>query len=217
MASPLTRLCSKLPEDENAKIDPLTLPFTPIGTDQMSPDRWIGQRQEIYLTATEAGTARLAEQDVVITNPLDNQVDVAGLAGDCLQGTGAAAVTQVATSKSSVTQGGAMGFTVNTAEGNATTDVTMMDMNGDGYPDIVAGGVVQYTNSQGGISGKKSQKLEKISSENSSSSKGYGGNPVASVSSIVKLIKHSPQDSMPIPRPSGKPSSASPEAVIQQG
>ena len=190
---PIDEALLKLPEDENAKIDPLTLPFTPIGTDQMSPDRWIGQRQEIYLTATEAGTARLAEQDVVITNPLDNQVDVAGLAGDCLQGTGAAAVTQVATSKSSVTQGGAMGFTVNTAEGNATTDVTMMDMNGDGYPDIVAGGVVQYTNSQGGISGEKSQKLEKISSENSSSSKGYGGNPVASVSSIVKLIKQSPQ------------------------
>ena len=190
---PIDEALLKLPEDENAKIDPLTLPFTPIGTDQMSPDRWIGQRQEIYLTATEAGTARLAEQDVVITNPLDNQVDVAGLAGDCLQGTGAAAVTQVATSKSSVTQGGAMGFTVNTAEGNATTDVTMMDMNGDGYPDIVAGGVVQYTNSQGGISGEKSQKLEKISSENSSSSKGYGGNPVASVSSIVKLIKYSPQ------------------------
>lgn len=190
---PIDEALLKLPEDENAKIDPLTLPFTPIGTDQMSPDRWIGQRQEIYLTATEAGTARLAEQDVVITNPLDNQVDVAGMAGDCLQGTGAAAVTQVATSKSSVTQGGAMGFTVNTAEGNATTDVTMMDMNGDGYPDIVAGGVVQYTNSQGGISGEKSQKLEKISSENSSSSKGYGGNPVASVSSIVKLIKHSPQ------------------------
>lgn len=190
---PIDEALLKLPEDENAKIDPLTLPFTPIGTDQMSPDRWIGQRQEIYLTAIEAGTARLAEQDVVITNPLDNQVDVAGLAGDCLQGTGAAAVTQVATSKSSVTQGGAMGFTVNTAEGNATTDVTMMDMNGDGYPDIVAGGVVQYTNSQGGISGEKSQKLEKISSENSSSSKGYGGNPVASVSSIVKLIKQSPQ------------------------
>ena len=190
---PIDEALLKLPEDENAKIDPLTLPFTPIGTDQMSPDRWIGQRQEIYLTATEAGTARLAEQDVVITNPLDNQVDVAGMAGDCLQGTGAAAVTQVATSKSSVTQGGAMGFTVNTAEGNATTDVTMMDMNGDGYPDIVAGGVVQYTNSQGGISGEKSQKLEKISSENSSSSKGYGGNPVASVSSIVKLIKQSPQ------------------------
>ena len=190
---PIDEALLKLPEDENAKIDPLTLPFTPIGTDQMSPDRWVGQRQEIYLTAAEAGTARLAEQDVVITNPLDNQVDVTGLAGDCLQGTGAAAVTQVATSKSSVTQGGAMGFTVNTAEGNATTDVTMMDMNGDGYPDIVAGGVVQYTNSQGGISGEKSQKLEKISSENSSSSKGYGGNPVASVSSIVKLIKHSPQ------------------------
>ena len=87
---PIDEALLKLPEDENAKIDPLTLPFTPIGTDQMSPDRWVGQRQEIYLTAAEAGTARLAEQDVVITNPLDNQVDVAGLAGDCLQGTGTA-------------------------------------------------------------------------------------------------------------------------------
>ena len=91
---PIDEALLKLPENENAKIDPLTLPFTPIGTDQMSPDRWVGQRQEIYLTAAEAGTARLAEQDVVITNPLDNQVDVAGLAGDCLQGTGAAAVSR---------------------------------------------------------------------------------------------------------------------------
>mgnify|MGYP002236317250 CR=1 FL=1 len=31
----------------------------------------------------------------------------------------------------------------------------MMDMNGDGYPDIVAGGTIQYTNTLGGLSGEK--------------------------------------------------------------
>lgn len=156
---PIDEALLKLPENENAKIDPLTLPFTPIGTDQMSPDRWIGQRQEIYLTAAEAGTARLAEQDVVITNPLDNQVDVAGLEGDCLQGTGAAAVTLVSKSKSKVSQSGALGITFNDASGSAENQVAMMDMNGDGYPDIVAGGSVQYTNTQGGLSGENTMEL----------------------------------------------------------
>lgn len=184
---PIDEALLKLPEDENAKIDPLTLPFTPIGTDQMSPDRWVGQRQEIYLTAAEAGTARLAEQDVVITNPLDNQVDVAGLAGDCLQGTGAAAVTLVSKSKSKVNQSGALGITFNDASGSAENQVAMMDMNGDGYPDIVAGGSVQYTNTQGGLSGEKYTGIGNTHSENSSKAWGYGGSPVASVSNIVNL------------------------------
>ena len=38
------------------------------------------QRQDIYLTANEASTARLTEQDVLLTNPLDNNAEVAGLA-----------------------------------------------------------------------------------------------------------------------------------------
>lgn len=184
---PIDEALLKLPENENAKIDPLTLPFTPIGTDQMSPDHWVGQRQEIYLTAAEAGTARLAEQDVVITNPLDNQVDVTGLAGDCLQGTGAAAVTLVSKSKSKVSQSGALGITFNDASGSAENQVAMMDMNGDGYPDIVAGGSVQYTNTQGGLSGEKYNGIGNTHSENSSKAWGYGGSPVASVSNIVNL------------------------------
>lgn len=37
---PIDEALLKLPEDENAKPDPLTLPFTPIGTDQINLDRW---------------------------------------------------------------------------------------------------------------------------------------------------------------------------------
>ena len=187
-SKPIDESLLKLP-DSDEKINPLTMVFTPIGTDQNTLDRWIGQRKEIYLTANEAGTARLGAQDVVLTNPLDNDVDIAGLSGEGLQGTGAAAVTQVMSNKSTVVQSGTLGITHNDANGNATAEVTMMDMNGDGYPDIVAGGTIQYTNTLGGLSGEKLGGIGTITTDNESDAWGYGGNPVASVSDITKTIK----------------------------
>ena len=62
----------------------------------------------------------------------------------------------------------------------------MMDMNGDGYPDIVAGGTIQYTNTLGGLSGEKLGGIGTITTDNESDAWGYGGNPVASVSNISK-------------------------------
>ncbi len=190
-AKPIDESLLKLPEDENAKVDPLTLPFTPIGTDQINLDRWVGQHSSIYLTADEMSSARLAEQDVVLTNPLDNDVDIAGISGEHLQGTGAAAVTQVSSSKSTVTQSEAIGITYSDANGSGKSEVSMMDMNGDGYPDIIAGGTIQYTNSLGGLSGEKLAGIGNTNSDNASQSWGYGGSPVASVSNIVNLAKGS--------------------------
>ena len=190
-SKPIDEALLKLPEDENAKPDPLTLPFTPIGTDQINLDRWVGQHSGIYLTAEEMASARLAEQDVILTNPLESNVDIAGISGEHLQGTGAAAVTQVSSSKSTVMQSGAMGITYSDANGSGKTEVTMMDMNGDGYPDIIAGGTIQYTNSMGGLSGEKYAGIGTTSSDNESQSWGYGGSPVASVSNIVSLAKGS--------------------------
>ena len=190
-AKPIDESLLKLPENENDKVDPLTMAFTPLGTDQTSMDKWVGQRQDIYLTATEASTARLTEQDVLLTNPLDNNAEVAGLAGEYLQGTGAAAVSQVVSSKSTVVQGGALGITHNNANGSSKTEVAMMDMNGDGFPDIIAGGSIQYTNSQGGLSGEIYKGIGANNSDNASEAWGYGGNPVASVSDITKLISGS--------------------------
>lgn len=68
-AKPIDDSLLKLPENEDDKVDPLTMAFTPLGTDQTSMDKWVGQRQDIYLTATEASTARLTEQDVLLSNP----------------------------------------------------------------------------------------------------------------------------------------------------
>ncbi|RHP59621.1 SpvB/TcaC N-terminal domain-containing protein, partial [Bacteroides sp. OF04-15BH] len=190
-AKPIDESLLKLPENEDDKVDPLTMAFTPLGTDQTSMDKWVGQRQDIYLTATEASTARLTEQDVLLSNPLENNTEVAGLAGEHLQGTGAAAVTQVVSSKSTVVQGGALGITHNDASGSAKTEVTMMDMNGDGFPDIIAGGTIQYTNSLGGLSGEIYKGIGSNNSDNASQAWGYGGNPISSVSDIANLIPSS--------------------------
>lgn len=65
----------------------------------------------------------------------------------------------------------------------------MMDMNGDGFPDIIAGGSIQYTNSQGGLSGEIYKGIGANNSDNASEAWGYGGNPVASVSQITNLAK----------------------------
>jgi len=187
-SKPIDESLLKLPDSKDAKINPLTMPFTPIGTDQMTFARWIGQNEFIYLTADAMGTARLGDQQVILTNPLEGSTETAALTGDCLQGTGATAVTLVSTSKSTVKQGGSMGITYNEAGGTSTTDVTMTDMNGDGYPDIIAGGTIQYTNTQGGLSGEKYGGMGKTTGTHSSKAWGVGGNPVASGVALLDMM-----------------------------
>lgn len=138
-SQPINESLLVLPQDENAQPDPLTMAFTPLSTDLNKIDRWSGQREEIYVTATHMGAARLTEQDVVLTNPFENIGNVAGLTGEHLQGTGAAAISQEMVSHNNVVQGGAI-FTYNDANGDSKTKSMMIDLNGDGYPDIVAGG-----------------------------------------------------------------------------
>ena len=77
-------------------------------------------------------------------------------------------------SKSTVVQGGALGITHNNANGSSKTEVAMMDMNGDGFPDIIAGGTIQYTNSQGGLSGEIYKGIGANNSDNASQAWGYG-------------------------------------------
>ena len=185
---PIDESLLKLPDSKDAKLDPRTMAFTPIGTDQMTFARWIGQNEFIYLTADTMGTARLGEQQVILTNPLEGSTETAALTGDCLQGTGATAVTLVSTSKSTVKQGGSMGITYNEAGGTSTTDVTMTDMNGDGYPDIIAGGTIQYTNTQGGLSGEKYGGMGKTTGKHSSKAWGAGGKPAASGVALLDMM-----------------------------
>lgn len=64
----------------------------------------------------------------------------------------------------------------------------MTDMNGDGYPDIIAGGTIQYTNTQGGLSGEKYGGMGKTTGTHSSKAWGVGGNPVASGVALLDMM-----------------------------
>ena len=186
-SKPIDESLLKLPDSKDAKMDPLTMAFVPIGTDQSSFDRWIGQRAELYLTAKEAGASRLTEQNVILTNPFEHIDDITGVSGTCLQGTGAVAITQEMVATSDVNQAG-IAFTYNDASGKSVTRSTMMDFNGDGFPDIFQKGIIQYTNSQGGISGEKYSGIGTIGSENKSEGWALGSDPIISISSTIAHI-----------------------------
>lgn len=189
-AHPIDVSLLSLPQDTTERINPLTMPFNQLGTDQGSLNKWVGQNGNIYLTAYEAGAARLTEQDVKMTNPLINEFEIASESGTTLTGTGAKAINQISNSSSTIDQEGFLSLlTLNQAEGAAETKQTMMDLNGDGFPDILSYGTVQYTNSHGGLSGEIIN-IELEKSNNSSSFSGIGGIPVGSVSNIIELIKN---------------------------
>ena len=116
-------------------------------------------------------------------------LDVAGLAGEYLQGTGAAAVSQVVSSKSTVVQGGALGITHNNANGSAKTEVAMMDMNGDGSRTSLLVVLSNTPTHKVDLSGEIYKGIGANNSDNASEAWGYGGNPVASVSQITNLAK----------------------------
>ncbi|MBR5118389.1 MAG: hypothetical protein IK100_07070 [Muribaculaceae bacterium] len=189
-AQPIEVSLLTLPQDTTARINPLTMPFNQLGTDQTSLNKWIGPNENIYLTANEAGAARLTEQDVQMINPLINGFEIAPESGITLKGTGAAAIKQISKNSSTIVQEGFLGIlTSNKADGFAETKQTMMDMNGDGFPDILSYGSIQYTNSYGGLSGESINiGLEKT--KNSSNYIGIGGIPIGSVSNIVELIEN---------------------------
>lgn len=188
-SQPIDESLLTLPNDTTQKPNPLTMPFTPLSAELNKLDRWIGQRSEIFLTATRMGSARLTELDVILTNPLENIGDIAGISGEHLQGTGAVAIPQEAVSNSNVKQVGVV-MTFNDSKGHTTTKSMMMDFNGDGYPDIVAGGKIQYTNTLGGISGEVCTGLGTIGSENKSQAYSLGSDAIMSVSATVSHIKN---------------------------
>ena len=184
-ASAIDESLLTLPRDKDQKIDPLTLVFTPLAVNTSSLDRWIGQRQEIFLTDHSMGAARLTEQDVKMTNPFDNMASVETETSDCAQGTGALAISQKVVSKNTTTQRGLSFLTENESTGQAITKATMIDMNGDGYPDIVQNEAILYTNTLGGISGEKLQGIGNIVSKNEGSAVGVGSAPIVSMSMTI--------------------------------
>ena len=92
-------------------------------------------------------TARQGEQNVVVKDPFEN------IESQTVIGGRAIGFPVISESESTTKQGGALDVTKNKSEGSTKTTQSFMDMNGDGYPDLVKNSVVFYTSQLGGLNG----------------------------------------------------------------
>ena len=181
-AQPIDESLLSLPTTQQAA-DPRTMALMPVTSNGSVSGRWNGPNEHIWFNADTVSTGRLALQDVIY-DPFGSTVSVTGNGG-----TGAVAVIQTASTGSVIEQGGTLGLTVSSAIGHGKTDISMMDMNGDGYPDIITGERIQFTNPRGGLSDITGTGST-ISTDNNATSSGIGGSPVGAVSDLVSLMKN---------------------------
>lgn len=118
----------------------------------------VGSKEAIFIHGDTIGVARLRDDNVKPVALFGNIIDIPNSTnGTTLQGTAARGLTLVSRSTSGdwlispstpIVSG-----TYNSSSGNSTLENAFMDMNGDGYPDIVTKKSIQYTNTRGGFVG----------------------------------------------------------------
>ncbi|MBO5626602.1 MAG: hypothetical protein J5953_12560, partial [Prevotella sp.] len=164
---------------------PWEMAMQPLSVDLNTRNRWVGSRPEIFLTTSGAGCSRLGEQQVVVNSPLA-MLPVT----DNPAGTEARAVSQTMSTSGYVMQTGVLAANKNNSATTTRMKSMMMDMNGDGYPDILTEGSIQFTNTLGGLSNDEyHSNLVSVRSFNSSDAFGLGGNPVSAAAEISQVIK----------------------------
>jgi RHS repeat-associated protein len=186
-ASPIDESLLKMP-DGSADPDPLNMPFAPMSPDGDTKSFWIGQTVDAYVRGDTLTAARVGTQDVVMVNPLAAG-NAQTLSGDCLTGSGAPGITLVNKSSSSCLMASLVGITGNKATGNSYCQTAYMDMNGDGFPDVVTPNQMQMTTPTGRRDGEIVKGVGSHRSESSSYSLGYGGNPIHTASVCSNSIK----------------------------
>ncbi|MDH6353690.1 RHS repeat-associated protein [Dysgonomonas sp. PH5-45] len=152
-----------------------------VGLNPDSVKCWIGQNNQTHLMGTTMSSSRLGAQNVVLTNPL------AGFNNMTMEGGGARGITleNKSTSTADLSKK-MMGVSKSLARGNSSTKTAFMDINGDGYPDIISAQKIHMTNPQGGFSGIAIGNNN--ISETSNSSEGYSldGSPIHSGSTSIR-------------------------------
>ena len=156
----VSKLVDDMPKDDdgNVKADELTFDNMPVVF--LRPDAqkkaWLGQDPDnTYLTNDVMRSSRLGEQDVVLTDPLEemrNELGNMELNSE-VKGTNAYAFNLVSKTSSLTELAGISHFTGQNSNGWGGSQFSYTDVNGDGYPDIVLDGAIQYTNPLGGYAG----------------------------------------------------------------
>lgn len=188
-----------LPSD-SASCNPRTMSISLLSARAEDPSYYIGPKEDIFIHGDTISSARLAENQVIPDNlftDIGNISDVTS--GETLQGTAARGLTLVSktNSKDSIVSGGffVASLSGNLAGGTTTTKNAFMDMNGDGYPDVVTEKSIQYTNPVGGFSNGGMLDLKSPSFSNQKTSMmaineangiAFGGNPIHAFSTLKK-------------------------------
>ena len=158
---------------------------------------WQGPHKNIYCALDTMSAGRLSEQDVRQTSPVASALARHANAVSTGQSDVAVGITQISENKTVTDMTGVSVGTLNTSSGRGLTKLTMMDMNGDGYPDVVGDGGIQYTLPTGGLSQEISlaDPTAIIESASSSTAVSLGGDPVNAYNTVTSLIRGGKGDS----------------------
>ena len=143
-------------------LDARTIAFSLAVPDHDTQRGWYGPSHDVFVTGTTMGASRLGEKSVNPQNLLDGLDEVTVSTGEYWQGSTARGFTLHSRNASAgdVVGGsvpiGAMSASMSQSNTSATSESRLdyMDMNGDGYPDIITPHAIQYTNAAGGFSGE---------------------------------------------------------------
>ncbi|WP_303813375.1 toxin TcdB middle/N-terminal domain-containing protein, partial [Apibacter mensalis] len=207
-ARPIDEKELKLPQNENADMDPRTMIFIPMGLDNETKSYWTGADRYVYTKDSSMSASRLGEKEVKLTNPLEGLSNKFTSTGNCLQGSSAVGVKLLSKSKSTTKQSGAnkdegtlkgFGITYNSSEGSDETRLSFTDMNGDGYPDIITKNKIQFTNTRGGFDGEVIDSRNGFPgnhrSNTTSKAYGLGANPISAAALFTKKQSSEQQNS----------------------
>lgn len=160
---------------EDAALTFLLVPFPagracqPPGTTCSLPQEplWGGDDERLYVTASAMSSSRHGADDLSVPT-------ADGVAG-------AHVVSRLSYAQQTALAGGAgtgpISGSVSLSEGTSAGVVDSIDMNGDGFPDVVGNGGIQYTTSRGTLSGAANGPSGDVrQSDNKAYSVGIGGN-----------------------------------------
>lgn len=191
--NPIDTSLLKLYDPEISSTDTLdikTIAFCLANPDIDSQNRWYGPNHDVYITGTTMGASRLGEKNVSLKNPLANLGSVDTYSGSKWVGSSARGIPLISISSSvdGIVSGGSQfgiigaSVSINGATGNSYNKTSFFDLNGDGFPDVMSGNKIQYTNTHGGFSGESYSGMTFESGTNNSVQIGAGGNAIHSFS-----------------------------------
>ena len=151
-AQPIDRSLLALPTDSSAA-GPTSLafmPLTPVIRDGHTV--WQGASEGVRMYGDTLSAARLSVNDVCPQATMPGIAHPPTEGADGSEGRGITLMTQ-STGRTLTASGGtpALTLTVSSSTGSSVSSTAFTDMNGDGYPDIVSGGRIQYTGTSGGF------------------------------------------------------------------